>query len=105
MCAWHGQLVSKIPYYSRGCKSLTGKLVKPVSKPQGGNREVYTEGSGTAIPIAISTVLTNRNGIQRLGQKGEQAHLCDARDQQFCPGRYRRNRGKEFALTRRTERI
>jgi len=28
--------VSKIPNYSRGCKSLTGKLVMPVSKSQGG---------------------------------------------------------------------
>ncbi|MGK7394697.1 MAG: hypothetical protein ACNS62_08990, partial [Candidatus Cyclobacteriaceae bacterium M3_2C_046] len=45
-------------------------------------------------------VLTNRNGIQRPEQKGKQAHLCDARNQQFCTGRYRRDRGKEFALTR-----
>ena len=26
----------KVPNYSRGCKSLTGELVKPVSKPQAG---------------------------------------------------------------------
>ncbi|MGK7394375.1 MAG: hypothetical protein ACNS62_07370 [Candidatus Cyclobacteriaceae bacterium M3_2C_046] len=45
VCARHGQLVSKIPHYSRGCKSLKGELVKPVSQPQGGSREVYTDGS------------------------------------------------------------
>ena len=36
VCAQHERKVSKDTYYSRGCKSLTGELVKPVSKSQGG---------------------------------------------------------------------
>ena len=36
VCAQYGHLVPKVSYYSRGCKSLIGKLVKPVSKPQAG---------------------------------------------------------------------
>lgn len=36
VCAQYGHLILKVSYYSRGCKSLTGELVKPVSKPQAG---------------------------------------------------------------------
>jgi len=35
VCAQHGQSIEDIEY-SRECKSLTGELVKPVSKSQGG---------------------------------------------------------------------
>ncbi|WP_168193975.1 hypothetical protein [Pontibacter sp. SGAir0037] len=37
VCAQYGHLVLKVSNYSRGCKSLTGELVKPVSKPQAGS--------------------------------------------------------------------
>ena len=37
VCAQYGHLISKISHYSRGCKSLTGKLAKPVSKSQAGS--------------------------------------------------------------------
>ena len=39
--------------------------------------DVRDEGSETTIPIPIGTVLTNRNGIQRLHEVGKQAHLCN----------------------------
>jgi len=45
-------------------------------------------------------VLTNRNGIQRLFERGKQAHLCNALDQQLSFGRCRSNWRKEYALTR-----
>jgi hypothetical protein len=40
-----------------------------------------------------------RNGIQRPSREGEQAHLCDARNQQSLLGRCRGNRRKEYVLT------
>ncbi|WP_114749239.1 hypothetical protein [Pleomorphovibrio marinus] len=43
-------------------------------------------------------VPTNRNGIRRLVGVGEQAHLCDARDQYTLISRCCGNRRKEYAL-------
>ena len=39
------------------------------------------------------------SGIRRPFREGEQAHLCEALDQQSLFGRCRRNRRKEYALT------
>jgi hypothetical protein len=44
-------------------------------------------------------VLTNRNSIRRPFREGEQAHLCEAPDQQSLDGRCCRNRRKEYVLT------
>ena len=45
-------------------------------------------------------VLRNTNGIKRPVKEGEAAQHVEARDQQSFSGRCRRNRRKEYALTR-----
>ena len=66
-----------MPIYSRECKSLTGKLVKPVSPAKAGSSisrkpAPLFSGGWFAVKQALkearlqTPVLTNRNGILRL---------------------------------------
>ena len=59
--------------------------------------ELTTEGSNSA--GLQNPVLTNRNSIRRPNREGEQAHLCNVRNQQSLLGRCCRNRRKEYVLT------
>ena len=71
-------LTPKVSKYSRECKSLTGKLVKPVSKPQSLSRflsgvvcrEAFTEGSGTT-----KSNTDEQERHKRLFEVGKQAQL------------------------------
>ena len=76
MCVPSMALVSKIPYYSRGCKSLVrGFVTRSIASHKLVCREAWSEGSETAKPGSRSLTSfrdrPSRNWIQRLYRSDE----------------------------------
>ena len=102
VCAQHGHQIPKVSKYSRECKSLTGELVKPVSKSQCLPRSLSgvvwsdpsTEGSETT-----NSGTDEQERHTRLIEVDKQAHHCKVPDQQTSFSRCRRNWKKECVLT------